>query len=141
MTPMIFGIVLSAIVAIALVLTFILLSREERFAVRSYKLQMRELQVHAIMNAGSMFSDAKELTFEELDGDRMTVKVSRRDHAPLPPQYITPTIVAPQALYGGGATRMQVLTGMIDDFYASDCQTGNQRKKVKNTASSGSDSK
>lgn len=136
MTPMIFGIGLCTIVAVALLSTLYLLAREERYDKRDYWLKMKKLETDAIMQFAPHFADAKELSIESPRDGHLQVKVSRRDHAPLPPQYIHPTIITPQALYGGGATRVEVLTGSVDDYYSRDCDWENQesRKKVRNYA-------
>jgi hypothetical protein len=136
MTTTSFALVLGCIVASAFIIAFALLSREERFADREFKLRMKMIECNAILKYAPMFRDAKELTFQTVEDGKLKFKMSRRDHAPLPPQYITPTIVPPQALYGGGVSRMEVLTGSVDRFYANDCDWAeqNERKKVKNYA-------
>jgi hypothetical protein len=136
MTPTIFAIGLCTTVAVALLYSLYLMAREERYAKREYWLKMKQLETEAIMKYGPLFADAKELSIESPKDGHLKIKMSRRDHAPLPPQYIRPTIITPQALYGGGATRLEVISGTVDEYYARDCdwKTKEGRKKVKNYA-------
>ena len=123
-----FAFIMSLVVLCAILFCYAILAREERQVKREYWLTMKDRETRQLELLGGMFKNAKHLEIESPRDGHLKITMSRRDHAPLPPQYITPTIVAPQPLYGGGVSRVEMLTGNVRDF----CDDIPPRRKVTN---------
>ena len=109
---------------------------EARNEERDYWLRMKEAETRQLLAVSTIFSDCKELSIDSPSRGHLRLSMSRRDHAPLPlpapvpPMYITPTIVAPQPLYNGKATELSVVSGRPDKIFVQ----GNERIEIRQVA-------
>jgi hypothetical protein len=109
---------------------------EARNEDRDYWLRMKEAETRQLLAVSAIFGDCKELSIDSPSRGHLRLNMSRRDHAPLPlpapvpPMFITPTILAPQPLYDGKATELSIMSGRPEKIHVQ----GDERIEIRKVA-------